>query len=95
MGNFKLLLSEVFSEIDKLLNTNYSHSAPKQKQNIIERIFDVISGIFTPILPAIVGAGLLKGVLALLVALSILSDKSSTYEVCILYLMRHFIFYHF
>lgn len=84
-GQFQVIIgnqvSEVFSEIDKLMNTNYSHSAPKQKRNIIERILDVISGIFTPILPAIVGAGLLKGVLALLVALSILSDKSSTYEV--------------
>ncbi|NQX46758.1 PTS glucose transporter subunit IIA [Paenibacillus tritici] len=44
-------------------------------------VLDTISGIFTPILPAIVGAGMLKGVLALLVTLGWISETSGEYSV--------------
>lgn len=42
---------------------------------------DTISGIFTPTLPALVGTGLLKGFLALFVALNWLTVDSSGYQV--------------
>lgn len=88
-GQFQVIIGDrvakVHEAISKLIDTdgdnNKQQPAQKQKGNIIERIFDVISGIFTPILPAIVGAGLLKGLLALFVAINLLSDSSSTYEV--------------
>jgi phosphotransferase system glucose/maltose/N-acetylglucosamine-specific IIC component len=35
------------------------------KRNILSSIFDVISGTFTPILPAIARAGMIKGILAI------------------------------
>ncbi|WP_340026476.1 beta-glucoside-specific PTS transporter subunit IIABC [Paenibacillus sp. FSL K6-1096] len=47
----------------------------------INAVLDTISGIFTPILPAIVGAGMLKGVLALLVALGWMQETSGEYNV--------------
>lgn len=56
-------------------------SGEKQKRNPISALFDFISGIFTPILPAITGAGMIKGIVAILVALGWLSDKSSTYTI--------------
>ncbi len=37
----------------------------KKKGNIIGRFFEVIASIFTPIIPAIAGAGLVKGILGL------------------------------
>ncbi|MBU5353995.1 beta-glucoside-specific PTS transporter subunit IIABC [Paenibacillus silvae] len=56
-------------------------SGEKKKRNPISALFDFISGIFTPILPAITGAGMIKGIVAILVALGWLSDKSSTYTI--------------
>lgn len=42
---------------------------------------DFISGIFTPILPALAGAGLLKGFLALFTTVGWLTTESDTYMV--------------
>ncbi|WP_339306359.1 beta-glucoside-specific PTS transporter subunit IIABC [Paenibacillus sp. FSL R5-0519] len=53
----------------------------KKKRNPISALFDFISGVFTPILPAITGAGMIKGIVAILVALGWLSDTSSTYII--------------
>lgn len=38
--------------------------------NVLDTIFDVISGIFTPLMPAIIGSGLIKGLMALFVVLA-------------------------
>ncbi|MFS0653893.1 beta-glucoside-specific PTS transporter subunit IIABC [Bacillus sp. 179-C3.3 HS] len=51
------------------------------KQNVISKLFDFISGVFTPILPAIAGAGMIKGLLALMLTFQWISDKSSTYTI--------------
>ncbi|NBJ70316.1 MULTISPECIES: beta-glucoside-specific PTS transporter subunit IIABC [Clostridia] len=87
-GQFQVIIgnqvAEVFAAVSRLTGSdgsNHPSSSKRQKGNVIERIFDVISGIFTPILPAIVGAGLLKGLLALFIALQLLSNQSSTYEI--------------
>ncbi|WP_434749941.1 beta-glucoside-specific PTS transporter subunit IIABC [Paenibacillus amylolyticus] len=56
-------------------------SGEKKKKNPISALFDFISGVFTPILPAITGAGMIKGIVAILVAFNWLSDKSSTYII--------------
>jgi beta-glucoside PTS system EIICBA component len=76
-------VAEVYKEVNQLLGEKSSQNttASKQKMNVIDYIFDVISGIFTPVLPAIVGGGLLKGILALLVAANLLSDTGSNYQI--------------
>ncbi|MBY0205839.1 beta-glucoside-specific PTS transporter subunit IIABC [Paenibacillus cucumis (ex Kampfer et al. 2016)] len=61
--------------------TSTASTGPKQKRNPISALFDFISGVFTPILPAITGAGMIKGIVAILVAFGWLSDKSSTYVI--------------
>ncbi|MFB7320981.1 beta-glucoside-specific PTS transporter subunit IIABC [Bacillus safensis] len=87
-GQFQVIIgakvAEVYEEIDHLIgeSSNDSTSAKNtSKMNPIEVVFDVISGIFTPILPAIVGSGLIKGIMALFVSLGWLTEKSSTYAV--------------
>lgn len=77
-------VADVFTELDKIIVVRTdSNSAPttKLKQNIINNFFDFLSGVFTPILPAIVGTGLLKGILSLLVVLGWLSSASTEYKV--------------
>ncbi|WP_349926038.1 beta-glucoside-specific PTS transporter subunit IIABC [Bacillus altitudinis] len=87
-GQFQVIIgakvAEVYEEIDHLAGHSSNDSAPVKntsKVNPIEVVFDVISGIFTPILPAIVGSGLIKGIMALFVSLGWLTETSSTYQV--------------
>ncbi len=51
------------------------------KGSLVNRIIDTITGIFTPILPALTAAGMIKAVLALLVAFKWVDNSSSTYQV--------------
>ncbi|MGN7414044.1 beta-glucoside-specific PTS transporter subunit IIABC [Paenibacillus sp. SAF-068] len=62
-------------------NASAASTGEKKKRNPISALFDFISGVFTPILPAITGAGMIKGIVAILVALGWLSDTSSTYII--------------
>ena len=86
-GQFQVIIgnkvSEVFEAVSKELGQEHEINpiGEKKRKNIIDLIFDTISGIFTPILPAIVGAGLLKGVMALLTALKLISESNSEYAV--------------
>lgn len=81
-------VTHVFTELHNLVEpTGALHSAPQQetdaepKQNIINTFFDFLSGIFTPILPAIIGTGLLKGLLALFDLSGFIPNGSSEYRV--------------
>ena len=54
--------------------------APEKKPSIINRIISVISTTFTPVIPALIGGGMIKAVLSILVLFG-LSDASSTYQI--------------
>lgn len=51
------------------------------KKNPISAVFDVISGVFTPILPAIAGAGMIKGLIAIFVTFGWMSNTSQAYTI--------------
>lgn len=74
-------VAEVYECVNELLEEQTVASASKKKQKPLDAIFDVFSGIFTPILPAIVGSGLIKGIMALFTAFGWMSAESSTYAV--------------
>ncbi|UOQ84487.1 beta-glucoside-specific PTS transporter subunit IIABC [Gracilibacillus salinarum] len=74
-------VSDVFAEVESLVGESGEGKKSGEKQNIVSLIMDFISGIFTPILPALAGAGLLKGFNALFVTVGWLSDQSDTYMV--------------
>lgn len=57
-----------------------SQEEPKEKKNPVVRVLDTIAGIFTPIIPAITGAGMLKAVMALLVTFKVITTTSQTYQ---------------
>lgn len=52
----------------------------KDDRNVIIKILDTIAGIFTPIIPAITGAGILKAVMALLVAFKWIDTSGQNYQ---------------
>lgn len=53
----------------------------KARKSLISLFMDTVSGVFGPIVPAIAGAGMIKGLLAGLVALQLVSAKSDTVMV--------------
>ncbi len=54
---------------------------PRDERKLVERLVDTLSGIFTPILPAITAAGMIKAILALLVAFNLADKSGDTYRV--------------
>jgi len=53
----------------------------KTRKSVVSLFMDTVSGVFGPIVPAIAGAGMIKGLLAGLVALQLISAKSDTVMV--------------
>lgn len=53
----------------------------KEHKNVISFILDIIASSFQPILPAIIGAGMMKGILAILTVAGFLSTKGGTYQI--------------
>ena len=51
------------------------------QKGLISLFMDTVSGVFGPIVPAIAGAGMIKGLLAGLIALKVISAKSDTVVV--------------
>jgi PTS system beta-glucosides-specific IIC component len=58
-----------------------ANGKPVKRPNPLSRLLDFIAGVFAPILPAIAGAGLLKGFLALFVSLGWASSTTDTYAI--------------
>lgn len=65
-----------------LVNASSSNGEGKggNKESLISRFLDTLSGIFTPIIPAIIGAGLLKGIMIFLMFYNIVSTESDIYK---------------
>ncbi|WP_051225673.1 PTS transporter subunit EIIB [Photorhabdus temperata] len=71
---------EIFSEIIKQLKESEG-SYDDQNESRVSHVFDIISGIFVPILPVIVGAGLLKGGLIFFYMMNWVSAESNEYKL--------------
>ncbi|PNQ78638.1 MULTISPECIES: beta-glucoside-specific PTS transporter subunit IIABC [Paenibacillus] len=62
-------------------NPNATREESSEKTNFLGKAVDIISSIFSPILGALAGAGLLKGLLALILSFQWINDKSGTYLI--------------
>ncbi|WP_312121381.1 PTS transporter subunit EIIC [Kosakonia cowanii] len=63
----------------------------KGRKSLVSLFMDTVSGVFGPIVPAIAGAGMIKGLLAGLIALNVISAKSDT--VIVIDLIASGVFY--
>ena len=52
-----------------------------EKPGIVSRIISVISTTFTPVIPALIGGGMIKAVLSILVLFNLVNESSSTYTI--------------
>ncbi|MEK4042552.1 beta-glucoside-specific PTS transporter subunit IIABC [Paenibacillus sp. FSL H8-0048] len=88
-GQFQVIIGNEVSDVYQALvnnmsKTNKKDSAStqgKKQRNPISALFDFIAGMFTPILPAIAGAGMIKGIVSILVAMGWMTNTSSTYII--------------
>ncbi|MBP2170792.1 PTS system beta-glucosides-specific IIC component [Erwinia toletana] len=55
----------------------------KKRRNPVSLAFEIISGIFSPIIPAIAGAGILKGILSLFLTLGWVEATNQTYQIMV------------
>ncbi|WP_414042597.1 PTS transporter subunit EIIC [Macrococcus sp. EM39E] len=86
-GQYQLLIGtevpKLYDEFEMLVkgegvqvsNTN------EDKGSIINNIFSAISAIFAPLLPALAGSGILRGLLILFTQLGLIDEKSGTYSI--------------
>lgn len=79
MGND---VADYYKELNKLGNFSAdANAAPAEKKKPFDAIVDVISGCMSPLIPALIGGGMIKVLLILLPMLGLMSDTSNTYNV--------------
>lgn len=85
-GQYQIIIgsdvANVFKEVQAIGKFDGSTGAKgPDNRSIGAKAIDTLSGIFTPILPAITAAGMLKAVLALIVAFKLVDNTSTTYQI--------------
>lgn len=85
-GQYQIIIgsdvANVYKEVQAIGNFDGSGKGKtKDDRSVGAKLIDTLSGIFTPILPAITAAGMLKAILALIVAFKWVDSASSTYQV--------------
>lgn len=88
-GQYQILIGtevpKLYDEFEALVtgddgNVQINNSG-ESSGNIISNIFSAISAIFAPLLPALAGSGILRGLLILAVQTGLLSENSGTYSI--------------
>lgn len=86
-GQYQVIIGSdvgnVYKEIMQQTSISSGEAETNKEDNRsrISKIIDTITGIFTPILPAITAAGMLKAVLSVTVVFSWLSVESQSYQI--------------
>ncbi|MDQ0360421.1 beta-glucoside-specific PTS transporter subunit IIABC [Breznakia pachnodae] len=82
-GSYQVVIgphvADVFEEIEKLVDVKTEKDDSQKEKFSASSLFDFISGVFMPIIPALSGAGMVKAVLAILVVANVISTDSQTY----------------
>jgi len=86
-GQYQVIVGQnvptIYQQITNKIGEPKSETSTKTTQNTkwFSKLLDLITGIFTPVLPAITGAAMIKTLLILLTLLHILTTKSQTYII--------------
>ncbi|MCG6794865.1 MULTISPECIES: beta-glucoside-specific PTS transporter subunit IIABC [Geobacillus] len=99
-GQYQVVIGNHVPEVYKAVVAvgGFQSSAPvsaqeEKKQNLFNRFIDIVSGIFVPTLGVLAATGMIKGFIALFVALGWLDPSSGTYHI--LYAIGDALFYFF
>ena len=82
-GQFQVVIGNTVSDVykaigsvSKINNTNTSENKNEAEKNekFMDKVIDLVSSIFTPILPALIGGGMIKGLLMIATQLGLATD---------------------
>lgn len=74
-------LKQLGLDADKAAASSAEPAQGAEKKDLVSKFMDLMSGIFGPIVPAIAGAGMIKGLMTGLVALNVISNTTDTYKI--------------
>lgn len=94
-GQLQIILGNRVTEVFEALKSIISGSGPSLQEDLPENqqvadhsnksifagLLDAIAGIFSPVIPAIVGAGLLKGIIVMLTSFNVVAADSETIKI--------------
>lgn len=85
----------VFDELMTMVDLDDDVKVEKneKKKNVISSVVETIAGCFSPIIPVLIGCGMIKSVLAILTTLSIITTTSGEYQI--LSMIGDLLFYFF
>ncbi|WP_320164496.1 PTS transporter subunit EIIC [uncultured Trichococcus sp.] len=99
-GQYQILIGmevpKLYDEFEVLVkgdkDSAFDESNVDGGASIISNIFSAISAIFAPLLPALAGSGILRGLLILFVQLGLINENSGTYSILFVASMSVFYF---
>lgn len=88
-GQYQIIIgndvADVYNELNRIggfsNETVRQETQADQHRNIFSMLMDTISGIMTPVIPALIGAAMIKVLLTLLPMIGILSTEGNTYSL--------------
>lgn len=89
-GQYQIIIgnevASVYEEICKLGNfkddnRKSSNTREKKNKNVFVEMLDIISGVMSPVIPAIIGAAMIKVLLTVLPMIGLLSETTQTYQL--------------
>lgn len=83
-GQFQVVIGNEVQQVYQAISQNLSHKEhgslrSKKKEGILSYIIGIISTSFTPVIPALTGAGMIKALLAICKLTGVLSPDNHTY----------------
>lgn len=87
-GQYQVLIGtevpHVYDEFEALVkgdNSNVLSESGSSDEGLLGKLFSSISAIFAPLLPALAGSGILRGLLILAVQVGLITESSGTYTI--------------
>lgn len=87
-GQYQVIIgnevSDVYKQLVKVGNFNEeSNNDTKEADDrgTVSKVLDIIAGMFTPIIPVLAGAGMLKAIVAIAIALNWFTPESQVYKI--------------
>lgn len=88
-GQYQVIIGSDVGSVYREINNQYDISTENTESDVsaeddksfFNKLIDTLTGIFTPILPAITASGMMKAVLSLLVVFNVVDNQSLNYQI--------------
>lgn len=75
-------VADVYSEFVQIAGIDAGDAVPAEKEPFsFKEVVNTVAGLFTPLVPALAGSGIIKGILVLLTTYGLMSNTSGTYQI--------------